>query len=154
MVLRENDIPSNIDLPTSSVAIEEMEGKMSEEEDVLSSSSVLEASQGTTSELANPVDDSRDSGMASDIVLENMDQPQQSQATDADNEMTGAPEKSESEVKAGVASPSCDMVPESENKDLPPCSSKQEGESIKGSPEGGSHGSPVRPEETRESQVD
>lgn len=121
------------------------------------SAAVSEASPRTTTELVNPVDDSQGSGMVS--VLENMDQPQEASVTDGDNDTTGhvgsivPPSKSESEVKAGVASPSIETVPECEKKDLPPCSSEQEGVNVEKLPED-PLGSPVRLEETKESQVD
>ncbi|GMN46453.1 hypothetical protein TIFTF001_015636 [Ficus carica] len=128
-VLPENDMPSTVDPSSSSVVMEDkmMEGK----EDV----------QGQRS------------------VLENMDQPQEASVTDGDNDTTGhvgsivPPSKSESEVKAGVASPSIETVPECEKKDLPPCSSEQEGVNVEKLPED-PLGSPVRLEETKESQVD
>lgn len=154
-MLPENDMPSTVDPSSSSVMMEDkmMKGK----EDVQGSAAVLEASPRTTTELVNPVDDSQGSGTVS--VLENMDQPQEASVTDGDNDTTGhvgsivPPSKSESEVKAGVASPSIETVPECEKKDLPPCSSEQEGVNVEKLPED-PLGSPVRLEETKESQVE
>lgn len=155
-MLPENDTPSDIDRPASSALMEDknFEGK----DDLVGSSVVCEPSQGTSSEPVNPVDDSQGCGVVSDIVSENVDPPQQSSATEDNNDSAGlngsivAPEKSDSQVKAGVASPVCETLPECENKDLPACSSTQAHENVNGSPEDGPVGSLVKPEETKESE--
>ncbi|XP_030508699.2 chromatin structure-remodeling complex protein SYD isoform X3 [Cannabis sativa] len=92
VMLQENDNQTSIDLPVSSIDMEDKKVAGKEE--------------------------SQSCGVVSDTVSENIDhQPQQSSEPEANNDSIVAPENYDSDVKDKTDSPVCDTVPECENID-------------------------------------